>query len=36
MTTKQKTFTKEEYGDWHSFLEILKYVDGTIYSFFGS
>ena len=27
---------KEEYGDWHSFLEILKYVDGTIYSFFGS
>ena len=27
---------KEEYEDWHSFLEILKFVDGKILSFFGS
>ena len=27
---------KEEYEDWHSFLEILKYIDGKILSFFGS
>ena len=27
---------KEEYGDWHSFLEIIKFVDGTIHSFYGS
>ena len=27
---------KEEYEDWHSFLEILKFVDGKILSFYGS
>jgi len=27
---------KEEYEDWHKFLEIVKLHDGVIYSFFGS
>ena len=27
---------KEEYEDWHKYLEIVKLHDGVIYSFFGS
>ena len=34
----EKTYkiAKEEYGDWHKYLEIVELHDGVIYSFFGS